>query len=314
MKREKRVLLLAAFLLLPTTPVNSKQDHDIITSTVGAAAIISTGVGCYVLFNWLTQEPNEVVLDNAYRQYTAYKNTYQTILTQFNEHRASLEHTRTVDEQALYALAVAKHTVPTTVYCTFLSSAVSDLTSSYTILLERAEQHNTRMLKDAMHATANLLKDTIDSLSLLHEIVTQHQAYFYLYEVESRLTTYKDVCMLIDNHLYDHTAQADTVRHFIATESSTHTLPFPRVEYLKKIDRDINRLEQALRIPAHTYPDRTHAATELLNKLKSIKSYVEAGTGYAQEATDYEHDQFEKECIRTARKRNGYKRTKAYVS
>ena len=320
MKNKKVSLPLTALLLLSAAPTHieakNKDENSLLFSAIGITAL---GACVYALYNYLS-ESDEDVLDNGYRKLIAYKNDYSIMSTALTMRLKECDLTtkdshyaQDVDEKLLYALATKKHNQATiTVYRSQLSSALRDLKFVYDELTYRIKKQKDVLLQDRMRNTTEQLKTLIDTLSLLDRICAHHEAYFLMYETESKTgIKYADEFKVLTDYYGNQEMQANATRHYIITQSGTSSLPFPRVEYLKRIERDIKSLDKIIKRATHNYQDRTSSALHYLATLKTIKSYIITDALYNQEITNYERDQREKERIRIEREKADTERRKA---
>lgn len=325
MYRKKLSAALALLIVCSSsTPTHAKwtnRERDYAaTFAIGAAAFSGLAYAAY----WFFSASDEDVLHDAHSKFIAYKNDYAAINNTLSERMKTSgiteanaqQFAQNIDENSLYALAVTKHQMATiAVYHRQLSSSLLDLQSHYDELQSRIPGQKDLVLQDTMRSTADNIKNLIESLSLLDRIFTLHKAYFTLYEFEAKMgAKYAEEFKVLADYYGNQYSQEEAIRRYIISQSSTSSLPFPRVEYLKRIERDITTLISTIERASFGYPSRLGSAQHYLATLKAIKSYILTDAQYREETVQYERDQREKERLRIEREKADIERRKALAA
>lgn len=276
---------------------------------LGAAGIGCTIAGIYLL-SCLFSESDEQVLEQAQKNKNMHQATYGNMITICKEYPNALN---AVNEDALYAFAVAKHhDTSITSYKAQLNTAITELEALYKKLSARIANQSNVTLQHSMSLTARELHTLIENMTALYTVLNKYKSYFNLYETEATLgAKYTKECALLTQTYGNRDNQTTAIRYFVLTESFASSNPFPRVTYLKALENGIKQLEKALTQVDHYYPRRIQPAQQLLDTLKAIKAYIITDALYSQEAILYEKDQREKERLRIEQEKADAEKRKA---
>ncbi len=319
MNKTKKTYILSALILLTAFPTQTRDD-DGVRLAIGIIGGVAGAVGLYSAYNWLCGESDEEAMDTARQRMVVCKNEYRHafgVLGLRVEPAISISQANRLvdhlDEKVLYELAKIKQSKPTiAVYRSQVDAVVRDLRFSYNTLSTRIADQKEYILRNRMQQTVDDLKVLVDEMDLLARTLKVHQSYFDLYETEGKLGfKYDEELRVLAGYNGNLDNQAWAIRQFVVARSKTSSLPFPRVEYRKIVDRDIERLESVLNKSSRYYPDRMSCVRQLIDTLKSIRSFILMDVSYSPEVKDYEHDQREKERIRIERDKADAERIRA---
>ena len=310
MNKTKKTYALTALVLFTAFPtyIAQTRDDNGTRLAIGIIGGVAGAVGLYGAYNWLCGESDEEAMATARQRAIECKNEYrEPIAMQAGQYVDRL------DEKILCELAKIKHSKPTiSVYLSQVDSALRDLRSSYNTLSKRIVDQRDYMVRDCMQQVVSELRTLIEEMDLFSRTLKTHQSYFDLYEAEKKLAfKYDEELIVLASYNGNLDNQAWAIRQFVIARSKTSSLPFPRVEYRKIVDRDIERLESIFNKSSRHYPERMAYMRQLIDTLKLIKSFLVTDVLYPQEVVNYEHDQREKERIRIERDKADAARRKA---
>lgn len=311
----KKIVCIAimALSILPSpvyaSGVNSNNDDEIKLFAMVAAGAICIGGGIYLFCKAFCSESDEQVLQKAQQKIPVYRATYSDMIGLCKAH-TNAPHSDY--EDFLYTLAVKKHhQAGIYSYLSDLNSAIQELEKVRTELSKRIPNQSTYTLKKDMQTTVSDIQTLLNDLIALRDILATHKSYFELYQTESVIGERYARERIVLAHAYgDRNAEMFAIRHYVIAESSASGSPFPRVSYIKPLDRDIASFEERIRHTGH-YPRRVQLAQQLLQSLRAIKGYIVTDATYAQEIISYEQDQREKERIRIEQEKADAERRKA---
>jgi len=315
MNKAKKTYL-TALILFTIFPTHTRN-NDGTRLAIGVIGGVAGGLGLYGLYNWLCDESDEEVLATAQQHMTACKNEYKKPVTMLvnvvrNEFMEEMitpsrvnRYIDRLNERILCELALMKYDKPIiNIYRSQLDSTLRNLNSSYNALSKRIIGQNDYIMRNHMQQTMNELMPLIEDVDLFARTLKIHESYFNLYETEGKVAfKYNEELKVIANYNSNLDNQAWAIRQFVIAHSKTSSLPFPRVEYHKIVNRDIEKLESVFNRSSHHYPERMACMRQLIDTLKLIKSFIVTDVAYSQEVTNYERDQRERERIRIEREK-----------
>lgn len=313
-------IALMALSILPSPAYasggNPNNDNEIkLFAAVAAAAICISG-GIYLVWKAFCSESDEQVLQKAQQKIPVYRATYSDMIGLCKAHAQSPQSDY---EDFLYTLAVKKHhQAGIYSYLSDLNNTIQELEKARTELAKRIPNlsthscgHEDSGLKNDMQTAASNIQTLLNDLIALRDILATHKSYFELYQTEAIISERYTRERIVLAHAYgDRNAEMFAIRHYVIAESSASGSPFPRVSYIKPLDRDIASFEERIRHTGH-YPRRVQLAQQLLQSLRAIKGYIVTDATYAQEIMSYEQDQREKERIRIEQEKADAERRKA---
>jgi len=304
---------LLALSIIPS-PVNAaggtpNNDNQFKLFAMMAAGTICVGGVIYLLCKAFCSESDEQVVQKAEQKIPVYRATYSDMIGLCKAHTHSPQSDY---EDFLYTLAVKKHhQAGIYSYLSDLNSVIQELEKARTELVKRIPNQSAYALKKDMQTAVSDIQTLLNDLIALRDILATHKSYFELYQTESVIGERYARERIVLAHAYgDRNAEMFAIRQYVVAESSTSGSPFPRVSYIKPLDRDIASFEERIRHTGH-YPRRVQLAQQLLQSLRAIKGYIVTDATYAQEIISYEQDQREKERIRIEQEKADAERRKA---
>lgn len=288
--------------------VRSHRTHlaeDVIWPVIGFFGAIT---GIYALGHWCGwwgSESNEQLLARG-RKHLEYAHAYRSMLQIMKS--AGCDPLHNFDESILYQLALAKRGGKSIDACiSSLKSCIRDITSSRTALEKRSynlkrdcDWDEVRTVCYHLDHIGNQLVDVLEELKPLLSYLEAHSSYFKLFECEDYVRNHY-ACEL--QLLEQYGDEYSLMRALRTSVMSKHSGSFALIDFVKKLQRDIARLDDLAVRPAYNYATRIGYACDVVMRLRRIHECIVSDAEYTRMLSEYERAQREKERLQLERER-----------
>lgn len=315
--------LFFSLLLLASSPCNAgnKKWHYSSSSPVPEYANVAlviggtilAAVGLYKLCDWLCTKSDETVVKECYdscKQAKQFNSTLALIEKEIgipHKHQQQQRLIHEVNEPLFYQLGVSLHNKDSiTNFVNIVQSSLHTMKDAHKALEKRIHQLKKRddhafkasSFFTEMQQLESQLAQEIIKLEFTHELLTNHQSFFALFEEEASLIRiYERELRAVDLCGPNKHALCQELRIAVMTLSSKDNATYPHMHYIKKLQSHISSLERCIMNLAFNYTNRISAATTLLHKLRTMHELLMIEDAYLYELREYEKARIEQEKV-----------------
>ncbi len=287
----------------------SRRSHiaeDVVWPVIGFFGAIT---GVYALGRWCGwwgSESNEQLLARAGRELD-HLHAYQPLL-RIVKSAGYNNPLHGLDESVLYQLALAKRGgKPIEAYISCLKACLRDATAAKKALEKRSGELKyegdwdvVRMVCHDIDRMASDMQNLLQELEPLHAYLQAHVSYFQLFECEDHIRDkYGRELQLLEQYGDDYAL----MRPLRACVMSKHSGAFALIEFVRKLKKDIARLDDLAARPAYNYATRIGYARDVVGRLRCVHECIISDGEYTRMLAEYERAQREKERIQLERER-----------
>lgn len=189
-----------------------------------------------------------------------------------------------------------------------LRRASADLSDRMHKLERKGDQYNDYRRMEILHKDLMQLEST---LTRSYDYIDRHVGYSVLYAALHEVYgQYAELLMVVNHSGGNRSMLAQYIKEQIAVKAVTNRNPYPLIGYVETLNSHINLLESAIQ-KCHQAPMLQSKASDMLDKLKLVRTILLADDRYAFEIQDRERARREEERLRIERERLEAERRKA---